>query len=540
MKTLNFLSILFFLFTGTIHLSFSQKLTLRLGSDPATVEHDADPILTGYKGNPRSFDKIPNIDELKKIEIDPKLIISAIPNPSFKIKTNLSDNIQDLLLNDGKLSFSNLGSNVNYVEFIVNNGSGTLQNNIFKFSINSSSKPVNNTKSAPKDFTPFPFPIFSNSFDQTTFNKHHRILIIDGTSRNNLNRGFSLKKGDKKDSTNLLLKDVNALVTGKSLSVFTKNIGLRNLDYIRVSVNGSDYTFNAGVSNLLELASALDPEEELKNLEGLTSEEIKTENEKQNRIAQEYFSSIQNHLNDINELSIEDFQTLQQYQSLLLDSIKGIRLDPTSIVMVSKIVSFTPKYINLTSFPLTIPNNDEVTISTEVKYKGIQPNSISSGTFKTTGALSVNVGSAIYLTGLKNNKVYTEPVIVSGQADELRAVIDEDDQLSVGVGINSEVTYRTGSIFRPAINIGFFVPFDEEITPFFALGPALSIIDSKVSLNFSYGFAFGKINSINERYRDTNLNNIPNFSELDLIQKVWSKSWYVGIGVGYNINSSDK
>lgn len=524
MKTLISSALTLFLLILATNSAFSQKLTLTL--EGTRVNKNGDDLLEIYKGeSANTYDKVPNAIELKKIVIvvpdnwqQEKLIFKIIPEGGIEVTPTPNGNRE--------IGFSNLGDDVKKVTFRVTKENATILNGNYNFEVRDG-EDIN-----PKDFNPFPFPVFSYSFDETKINKSHRILLIDGTPRNNLNRGFSLRKGNKEDYE---LKHAKALVTGNSLSVFTKNIGLRNLDYIKVSVNGNDYTFNAGVSNLFD--STLELKKSSTNPPQLTSDN--DQQIEQDKINQGYFTTTLNNLNTLNELTIEDYQILQRYQSALLDSVKGKRLDPTSLSLASQIVSFTPKYLNITSFPLTIPNNDEVTISTEVKYKGGQSNSVSSGTFKTTGALSVNVGSAVYFTGLKNNNVYTESIVVDGEPNELRAAIDEDDQLSVGVGINSEITYRTGSILRPLVSLGFFVPFEEEITPYLATGGGFAIIDKNVSFSVSGGIAFGKINSINERYRDVDLNTIPNFNELNLIQKVWSSSWYVSIGVGFNLNSSN-
>ncbi|REG90585.1 hypothetical protein [Algoriphagus antarcticus] len=538
MKEFKFFAINLYLIIGLVEFSFSQKLVLKISGDSSSIEIDEElTMMNDYSGDaPHMFDRFGNLVTLKKTIITVPENWSEL-DLTFKIKENYEKDEKEKtpVINDkNEISFSQLADNVSSVSLLISNTMGTISNGDFKFKLKSEEVTLNFES---KEFSPFPFPIFSYTFEKTDINKNHRILLIDGTPRPYSNRGFSLKKFETFDNDSINLKHSKALVSGRSLSVFTKNISLLNLEYIRIAVNGINYTYNAGITYLFDGTFALDSEEEIKKT-AKTTALSKTEQETKNKINQDYFALVLEDLKKINELTIEDYQTLQQYQSILLDSAKRKRLDVISLNMVSQIVSFTPNYLNITSFPLTIPNSDEVEISTEVKYKGGLPNSVSSGTFKTTGALSVNVGSAIYFTGLKNNDIYTEPLKVDNQPDELRAVIDEDDQLSVGVGINSEITYRTGSIFRPSVSIGFFIPFEEQITPFFAIGPGISIIDSKVSLSLSYGFAFGKINSIKEKYRDIDLTNLgSSLSNTDLIQGVWSRSWYLGIGVGFNMNS---
>ena len=67
------------------------------------------------------------------------------------------------------------------------------------------------------------------------------------------------------------------------------------------------------------------------------------------------------------------------------------------------------------------------------------------------------------MSRLKNNAVYAEQETIDGN-NELRAKMDEENNTSVGIGAVFEASYRTGSNLRPSINIGFFLPFEEEFT----------------------------------------------------------------------------
>lgn len=382
-----------------------------------------------------------------------------------------------------------------------------------------------------------PIPNFSSSSIDLDYTKSSRILLIDGTGDIQNNKGFQLLGIGTTKPPKLIQR--KSLPANKSLTVFAKNISFEGIKSIKVNLNGTEYSYNAGVSDLLV---------ELQKSTKKDTTEIKEASTEQEKEAPNNATKIKNYLkatvatlDRVEYLNIMDLKRLEFYKSKLNETIKPIEslLDEEAFGYLFEIMNFQPAYVNLTPFPPTVPNADEVTVESVLKFDSSSPEEkYTTGVFRTSGSLAVHVGSSLFVTGLKNNNVYTQTVSIGGQ-DELRAKIDEDDQMSVGIGVNSEITYRTGSMLRPSFNLAFFVPFAEEITPFVGLGPGIAFVDKNVSLNLSGGFAFGKINSIAEQYRDRNLSAITDLTNTSLVQKVWKKDWYFSIGIGFNINSDD-
>lgn len=238
-------------------------------------------------------------------------------------------------------------------------------------------------------------------------------------------------------------------------------------------------------------------------------------------------------------LDSDDLDALNDYKKALKETKKNLSAEEQKYY--SKIQSWIPKGLMITPYAKKIPDFDEISISIETKKKDEETNRIHEiGDFRTTGGLSFNVGSNLNFTGLKINEVYTETVEIDG-TEELRAKIEDNNQLSLGIGLNAEVGFRTGGILEPTFNLGFFIPFEEEISPYLGLGPGISLKTGKVRLAFSGGIAFGKVNDITERYKDTDLTGL-NLANTDLTSNVWDTSWFVGIGINFVelTNSSSK
>jgi opacity protein-like surface antigen len=138
----------------------------------------------------------------------------------------------------------------------------------------------------------------------------------------------------------------------------------------------------------------------------------------------------------------------------------------------------------------------------------------------------------VHVTGLKNHEAYTD---TSGGKKFAR--LDKTGKSSVGLGLNVETLYRTGSSFCPTFNVGFFVPFDEDLTPFLVFGPGINIGSKNVSLGITGGAALGKINAISGQFKDRDLTGLDLTNE-QLTQKVWKWGWQVGIGLRFNIATS--
>jgi hypothetical protein len=393
-------------------------------------------------------------------------------------------------------------------------------------------------------FIPPAFPSFTSESAETDLNNKHRILILDGTANRNANRGFQLISFRRKIfNPNFHNVRVKSLIVNRSLSIFTSNINLDSLQSVVFSLNGTEYSYNAGVSEIYGKLSIVDGE----GTDPGDAEEVATgpeelkDSTKQLVTIKTYLKATNSTLSKHNYLNFIDYKRLQAYKVQLKKSIdeSSVILDEEAFQNYFEIMNFQPRYINLTPFAMTVPNADEVAVESTMKF-GIDEveEKYTTGVFRTSRSLAVHVGSSLFVTGLRNNNVYTETMVI-GEINEIRAKIEEKDQISVGVGVNSEISYRTGGMVRPSFNLAFFVPFAENITPFVGLGPGISFVDKNVSLNLSGGLAFGKINSIAEQYRDRDLSGILDLTNTTLTQSVWKNKWYFSIGLGFNLRSKD-
>ncbi|SDM20972.1 patatin-like phospholipase family protein [Kriegella aquimaris] len=66
----------------------------------------------------------------------------------------------------------------------------------------------------------------------------------------------------------------------------------------------------------------------------------------------------------------------------------------------------------------------------------------------------------------------------------------------------------------PTLNLGFFVPFEEDITPYLAFGPGLTFTGDKVKFSFGGGIAYGSVNSIAERFVDVDVTSVTDVTTL--------------------------
>lgn len=382
-----------------------------------------------------------------------------------------------------------------------------------------------------------PLPIF-NEYPKDSIlevSKKNRFLIIDA-------RPNPYKKGNNtlyKKRKNKLKKS-SGIPVNSSLAVLIKNYSFINIEETSININGTDYAYKEGLSDVykqLEPATGttgVTPENSPKDSLGITPESSPgTSN------LYDYLNTISSKLDSTNYMNMNDFQYLQFYQDTLqiaTSKMNSLSLQEESII--SKIRSWRPEYVSLTPIALTVPDADEVDMTVSLKYKGnTNAKEYNVGTYRTSGGLAVGINSNIYLTGLKNRDVYTDSILVGGK-NELRAILDSNDELSIGIGMNSELSFRTGCMLKPTVNVGFFIPIGEEdLSPFLALGPGFSIGTKKVKFSLSGGWAFGKINTISTRYKDKDLTQYSDLTKEKLSEKVWKSSWQVGIGLSYNLTN---
>jgi hypothetical protein len=386
---------------------------------------------------------------------------------------------------------------------------------------------------------PPPFIRLPQNSTETNHAKN-RYLIIDANSDINYKYNTSLKKRIKGKGTSL--EKASSMPVRGSLTVLIKNYRFGDIERVTVEINGVDYVYKQDVSNLLDAATSKDDSGKAKDISGGISSAkpgVSESVDKKTERLLAYLTSVYKLFSRYTSLNINDLYTVKKYQQELFEfftaNTNDILITPEMAELLGKCVGWQPQSLSLTPISLVVPSADEVTIILKIKHKNqADPTEVKVGTYKTSGGIGIGVGSQIYITGLANNTVYTDS-IGSGSGKELRAFIEHDKHYSVGIGFNSEVYFRTGSIVKPTLNLGFFIPFEEEITPFIALGPGIAIADDNVKFSLSGGLAIGKINAISERYRDKDLSSFPTLTNESISTKIWDAGLYFAVGVSYNL-----
>jgi hypothetical protein len=409
-----------------------------------------------------------------------------------------------------------------------------------------------------KDFTQLPFPVFSYSNTDDLPNlkdrNKRRYLIIDATPNPFQKRNNTLYRQLKKDGTNL--KEASSIPVASSLAILIKNYRFHNLKKIQVDINEEDYSYAVDIQDLRQQAFADTSKKDAKKTDGRTSGNRETQEEQKARETKRittYLDSVYKYLNKNNYLNLNDLKQLEYYKKDLqtvMDRMnkKGVVFTAEDMTIISKILNWYPEYVALTPISIEAPDADEVSIQVRLQWNGnTDDTEYKVGTFRTTGGLGIGVNNMLVITGLKNNTVFTD------SADFERTVVDasgvssldtvtglvakmpSQNQLSLGIGATAEISFRTGSIIRPTIVTGFFVPFGQDLTPFFTLGAGLSLGTKRVKLSCSSGLAFGSVNVISEQYQGKDLTKFDNLLNEQLVEKAWKCNWQVSIGVSYNL-----
>ena len=307
-------------------------------------------------------------------------------------------------------------------------------------------------------------------------------------------------------------------------------------------MNEQDYTYNKGLidvrSQVLtddEDSSGLDDEEPVSGAEG---EEPIIKDETTQDPFEAYLKNVYDNWKKIKYLNFNDLEQVENYKESLTDSIKNIKkeLTPAQQDYYSKILAWYPDYVSITDIPLSSVDADEVEFKLKIKNENESTETAYDlRTYRIVGGLSFNISSTLFLTGLVSGSVYADSVEIEG-VNQLRAKIDDTSKkFTTGIGVNTEITYRSGWMVNPTASIGFFVPFDEDITPNIALGGGLSVITKRVRLSLTGGLAIGQVNAIEDRYVDRNLADFPNLINENLSTKRWDNSWQFGIGLSYKL-----
>lgn len=406
------------------------------------------------------------------------------------------------------------------------------------------------------DSISIPIPYFT-SYEASTLahDKRNRTLVIDcdPNAENNLGnvlyRRKSKKLGSHHKGTKSIpvrksesdLKRTKSIPVGASVKVFLKNYGFDKIDNISVTMSGKDFKYESDLSSLIKGASADSVSAD--DIAGLNAKGLVRDDSLRGASDPllDYLNRARAALNPGGErlsLNLTEAQQVQAYQKKLNEAVK--KPTPAQSAVLQEVLAWSPKYIILTDIGEVPTEADEVDISVSIKKTG-EDEAVESktGSYFTSGRLGVSVNSMVFVTGLKSNPVYTQDSVVVSGTDTTTSLYahinDGKDQFSVGIGLAAEVSLRTGSIFRPTLTAGFFIPFDEEISPYFAVGSGVSIGTGKVKFSLTAGLALGSVNTIADKYKGQDLSSYSDLTNEKLTANVWQASWQAGIGVSYNI-----
>ncbi|GEM_PF-4168592 len=372
------------------------------------------------------------------------------------------------------------------------------------------------------------FPVLSPPEDFEEKSNKDRILIIPSPSDIDNLKGVRLQKAKSRSETNFL-------PVGGYVSVYTKNFNYYNVKEITISQNGRDRNYE------FDLKSIYSPDEEEKKTDDkesllpdpTDSLEFFPPWPKDDFISQQ-LKAIEGELKNLNNgINIQDFRAIQAFK----DSLRSYSVNngnnlstPRYSTLYSSIMRWQPTYVAITTFPKQVSDNDILTYTIEVKSKDDKEYK-EEYTYNTSRRLSVSVNNHLFFTKLVNRTAYRDSI-----SDDTKVVAAlEDKDWSVGIGAGAEVSYRTGGMLRPTVLAAFFVPFEEDIIPYFALAPGLSFGTGKVKLSFSAGWAFGKVNSIKDRYKGVDISDITDL-EANVIEKRWKSDCVYSFGLSYNLN----
>lgn len=378
---------------------------------------------------------------------------------------------------------------------------------------------------------PFPFLQAANG-DELINTKRNRYLLLDASANHNQkinNSLFKVKNVSDFNKDNTFLENferADALPVNGSLTIFVRNYNFHDLEKITIDISGSDYVYNHSIKDILKDIS--------NKVEEAAEGAAATSDKETGKNLTNDLAGILKKLKTYKYLNINDLYVIENYKREVFAFYEKHFKDFTKadVNALSEIIHWYPEYLSITPIAITVPDNDEVTIKVMLKTTNESSGSdMKVGVFKTTGGIGFNLGGMFYITNLKNNSIYTTPGATAGKVN---ATMNSENQSSVGLGLNSEIYFRTGYLLRPTLNMGFFIPFDEDLTPFGAIGPGISIASKRVKFSFSWGLAVGKVNSIKEEYSKGEFDST-GLTNDQLGEKVWKFGNYFGFGLTYNL-----
>ncbi|PXY41360.1 hypothetical protein DMB65_08130 [Flavobacterium cheongpyeongense] len=349
--------------------------------------------------------------------------------------------------------------------------------------------------------------------------------------------------------------NAEALPINRYLSVLIENYNFYDLEQFSITMNGENYSYDQDLKKIYEIALAKPTKADNKT-DGSSAGTGNDLTERSNgKPLNNYLKRIIDILDTYEYLNLNDLYKLEEYKDNLEIYYNNHKsefndkepfFDEQAKGYLQKIMAWFPKYVSLTPISIDIPDRDEVDISYTMKNKGANAVTKPLGNFKTFGGVSVDYGAAFYQTDLKNQRVYTKTTgTVADNNQDTRAYMSSKDGDSIGFGLNIGLSYRTGIHMRPTFNFGFFVPLEEDITPFIATGPGIGFYSKNYKVNFSWGISLGKVNSIKDEYIEhdpasANVGQSINLSGLNLTnealtEKVLKTGHYYSISISFNV-----
>jgi hypothetical protein len=342
----------------------------------------------------------------------------------------------------------------------------------------------------------------------------------------------------KSNKNNYELKEVFALPKGKNLSIIIKNYNFHDLESIAINIEDKNYDYEQDLKKIYDITFKKQTVQE--DVSAITEDSTKKDNSDTDLCR--YLDEVYEILSKYEFMNLNDLFVVEEYKINLLkyyNSNKNNLFGDNAKIKLHKIISWYPENLSLTPKSEYVTNKDEVNISYTIKNKKGNSETKNIGTFKTFGDVSVDYGAAFYLTDLRNNNVYTKTTTNGNNVNETKAILANSNNQSIGFGLNIDLSYRTGFHFRPTYNFGFFVPIEEEVSPFIATGPGIGFYSNNYKINLSWGLALGKVNSIKEEYKDVNLDGL-NLTNTDLTEKVLKTGHYYSLSISFNVFNKSK
>lgn len=406
----------------------------------------------------------------------------------------------------------------------------------------------------------FPLPKFvqgkdiENKFKRNT-NKN-RILIIDAfankvgyVDRTGLYKHKKkINESEDSETNNIehLLCPADALPNTGYLTVVINNYNFYDLESFIITVAGEDYDYEMDIKTLYDLvvtpkANNGSGEGEENIVSNSADIDKPTDDERENdpllAYLYEAFIILESYNN--NYININDLYEVVAFKDALkiyYDSNEKEFSEKAKLVK-NAILRWHATSVGLTPISIDIPANDEVGISYSIKSKGISITNKALGTFRTRGKFSVDYGAGLFYSNLKNGELYQTSETITdadgNQSTELRNKIDNRGG-SFGIGMNFDMSYRTGSELRPTLNFGFFIPLEETIVPYATAGLGVGIYGKNYKVNLHYGMAVGQVTYIKDQYTHMDMTG----STVDISDITYKKFLignYVGLSLSYNL-----